>query len=260
MQTLQKHTILLIAILLWSCVSVLAADKYNGKELDTEDNLNLYDYGARHYDAALCRWNAVDALAEKYASMSPYNYCAGNPVKLVDVDGNEPTEEEAARMSDYVYNVGNPEGNPIRLIGGWKPIDCNIKGVKTIDDDSGLKSQFFSRTIDGQTEYAYAFAGTEDWADVKNDFQQAFGLSEQYYIAMGNAYLVSKNYKDNVTFVGHSLGGGLAAAAAYKTGGRALTFNAAGVSVFTTNTLFTGAKIDAYVQINDELNLLVELN
>ncbi len=88
MQTLQRHTILLITIFIWSCVSVFAADKYNGKELDTEDGLNFYDYGARHYDAALCRWNAMDALAEKYATMSPYNYCAGNPIMFIDPDGN----------------------------------------------------------------------------------------------------------------------------------------------------------------------------
>lgn len=33
--------------------------KYNGKELDTKDGLNLYDYEARHYDATLGRWHAV---------------------------------------------------------------------------------------------------------------------------------------------------------------------------------------------------------
>ncbi|MCQ2082446.1 MAG: hypothetical protein MJZ11_12380, partial [Lachnospiraceae bacterium] len=34
-------------------------------------------------------WLSVDPLFEKYVGMSPYNYCAGNPVKLVDTDGRE---------------------------------------------------------------------------------------------------------------------------------------------------------------------------
>jgi hypothetical protein len=29
----------------------------------------------------------VDPLAEKYYSISPYAYCAGNPVKRIDPDG-----------------------------------------------------------------------------------------------------------------------------------------------------------------------------
>lgn len=89
MQTLQRHTIIFTPYFYGRGSSVFAADKFNDKELDTEDNLNLYDYGARHYDAALCRWNAVDALAEKYASMSPYNYCSGNPIMFIDPDGND---------------------------------------------------------------------------------------------------------------------------------------------------------------------------
>ena len=32
----------------------------------------------------------MDPLGEKYASYSPYNYCIGNPINLLDADGNEP--------------------------------------------------------------------------------------------------------------------------------------------------------------------------
>ena len=61
--------------------------KYNGKELDVRKGLNWYDYGARQYDAVLGRWHAVDPLAEKYYEVSPYIYCANDPVKNVDSDG-----------------------------------------------------------------------------------------------------------------------------------------------------------------------------
>ena len=35
-------------------------------------------------------WLSVDPMANKYPNISPYAYCAWNPVKLVDSDGNEP--------------------------------------------------------------------------------------------------------------------------------------------------------------------------
>ena len=51
-------------------------------------DLALSDFGARFYDPFTARWTTLDPLAGKYHSLSPYNYCAGNPVNLVDPDGS----------------------------------------------------------------------------------------------------------------------------------------------------------------------------
>ena len=62
--------------------------KYNGKEFDNKKGLNWYDYGARHYDTALGRFTTNDRFAEKYYSMSPYQYGANSPVGNIDVNGD----------------------------------------------------------------------------------------------------------------------------------------------------------------------------
>ena len=45
------------------------------------------DFGARLYDPRTAAWLSQDPLSEKYYPISPYAYCAGNPVNLVDPDG-----------------------------------------------------------------------------------------------------------------------------------------------------------------------------
>ena len=67
---------------------------FNAKELDEETG--LYYYGARYLDPKDTRWLSVDPMFEKYDGMTPYNYCEGNPVVLVDPDGR----------SDERHNLG----------------------------------------------------------------------------------------------------------------------------------------------------------
>ncbi|MCQ2284519.1 MAG: hypothetical protein MJZ57_06430 [Bacteroidales bacterium] len=60
---------------------------FSAKERDAETGLSYF--GSRYYSSDLSIWLAVDPMSDKYPSMSPYVYCADNPVKLVDPNGEE---------------------------------------------------------------------------------------------------------------------------------------------------------------------------
>jgi len=105
--------------------------------------------------------------------------------------------------------------------------------------DQGLDYKLYENQETG--DIVMAFRGSEplsleDWAE---DVEQAFGDSEQYEHAVIaardlqsqlDAYNAEHGTDKQLSFTGHSLGGGLATAAALATGNEAIVFDAAGLS------------------------------
>ena len=60
---------------------------FSGKERDNESGYAYF--GARYYDSDLSIWLSPDPLAELYPALSPYAYCANNPLKYIDPNGME---------------------------------------------------------------------------------------------------------------------------------------------------------------------------
>ena len=109
---------------------------------------------------------------------------------------------------------------------------------------------------DGSTEYAYAYAGTDSNEDIAEDGLQLAGMSPQYALAVINARILDKELGDSeLSFVGHSLGGGEAAAASMATGRDAITFNPAAVSPLTrlSLALWKDSNIDNYISSTPQI-------
>ena len=125
--------------------------RYNGKEEITSTNTS--DYDARQYSAEFCQWMQVDPLAEKYYSWSPYNFCVGNPLRFVDLDGRE---TRVVQNGDGTYTV----------IGGVLNEDRNIY-IYTQDEDGNYTVRGNSIGITSSTTSFYnadANDGKGAWA------------------------------------------------------------------------------------------------
>src|SRR5690606_36395654 len=81
--------------------------KFNGKELQDELGLNVYDFGARNYMPDLGRWMNTDFLAEHYYSESPYSYALNNPVVYIDPDGMRVDVSELFKSEEGIKTAIN---------------------------------------------------------------------------------------------------------------------------------------------------------
>mgnify|MGYP001187266222 CR=1 FL=1 len=82
---------------------------FSGKERDSETGYSYF--GARYYHSDLSIWLSVDPLSDKYPNLTPYAYCANNPVIFVDPDGRDWYESEDKKTIEYLHGVtGQREG------------------------------------------------------------------------------------------------------------------------------------------------------
>ena len=97
---------------------------FTGKERDEETGYGYF--GARYMDyGLLTTFLSVDRYTDKYPSISPYAYCAWNPIRLIDPDGDtitySGTEEQITLLKGYMdrfkarcpqqYNLLNTSAN-----------------------------------------------------------------------------------------------------------------------------------------------------
>jgi hypothetical protein len=88
----------------------------------------------RYLDADLLTgWLSVDPMADKYPSLSPYNYCAWNPVKLVDPNGMEVWKPDSE--GNLIAEKGD---NAVTLA---KFLNTKVENAQNMLSDQGLPSE-----------------------------------------------------------------------------------------------------------------------
>jgi hypothetical protein len=142
-----------------------------------------------------------------------------------------PVDMTLAKLMRDVYDYdrnGRQEG-----VGAWKPMgedelrQVGIDPTLLKNQSSGFLAVVYG---DGQGRHVVAYSGTDEPKDWVTNLGQGLGFeTSQYNQAMALARQAKIAFGQDMVITGHSLGGGLAAAAAVATDTPAVTFNASGV-------------------------------
>lgn len=126
--------------------------------------------------------------------------------------------------------------------------------------DSDFRSEVFVRTDPrtGAETYTVGFRGTQTGGDWVQNARQGAGMESPYYRRAAQiARTADAAAPGRVSYTGHSLGGGLASAAASVNGTPARTFNASGLSENTMDQYGRASDgVQAYYLEQDPLNSL----
>ena len=141
---------------------------FSAKERDSETGLSYF--GSRYYSSDLSIWLSVDPMASKYPSLSPYVYCADNPVKLVDPNGEEFGGPDDPPKRNFLQRVGDAIVRFDKSLGGYS--DGTNHGTITKQDvevgvavTTAMLSAGAAATAEGALDVVVAVASTANSID-----------------------------------------------------------------------------------------------
>ena len=149
----------------YSLIPAHSSYTFSAKEKDSETGLSYF--GLRYYSSDLSIWLSVDPMADKYPSMSPYVYCANNPVRLVDPNGEEIVLETIYKKDANGNDTKEIERYNIRITG--KIINTSQTRINTQEARDEIVSQIES-SFSGVTKKGIPVTTTADF-EVVNSLQ-----------------------------------------------------------------------------------------
>ena len=235
-----------------------------------ERNTNLNQQADEQEKASAVNGAAGGAKAVGGAAKAANGGSGSDPYNGKPREGEEGRDADYARLAQAAYEEGDP------IPDGWRKVDAEeLKKLgidpSELDTENGMQATIY-QNADGK--YVLAFRGTEPSRqpalDIANDIEGGVSTSPQVLEAINLSTKLAKAVgRENVDFTGHSLGGELASAGALATGGKAVTFNAAGLSVtsetiarancinnfgFNAQAPMDGSNVKAYCYAYDPLN------
>ena len=167
--------------------------KYNGKEFDGMHGLNTYDYGARQYNPVTAHWDRVDPLAEKYYSLSPYNYCANNPIRYIDINGDSIIVDNYGNIigqngkdkNVYLYSKKSNKYSKIGVLGGTIDVQKILPNAlrKNASEARKLKKNLFA-----DFAFIQKVKTGGDW-DLKKNDKTIFGIDNKTRFLFNNSLM-----------------------------------------------------------------------
>jgi RHS repeat-associated protein len=118
------------------------ATKYSAKEKDEETQYSYF--GARYYNSDISVWLSVDPLAAKYPSLSPYAYCANNPLFFIDPNGMDLEVGQNEESKSDLLSIAKKDNQKRIIISETGNVTLDFSGLsskekkKLLRNDKGL--------------------------------------------------------------------------------------------------------------------------
>ena len=146
--------------------------KFGGKELEREGGTDFYDFEARRLDFALGRFTSPDPLCEQTPEISPYAYCAADPVNFID-----PTGEDTWQLNEngiVIKRIATTEYDAFQIVNGSGEIANSIQfdygtiNASTEISKDGTSYDVYRLNENGTALFEFLSENTSvEWSNVK---------------------------------------------------------------------------------------------